>query len=257
MRLTLCYLYPDLMNTYGDRGNVITLTRRAFWRGIELQVVPVSVGETPDLRLFDIIFFGGGQDKEQKIVSEDLVTTKRDSLVSAVEDGVVVLAVCGGYQLLGEYYRPRGREELLGAGVLAIRTEAGEDRFIGNVVVEPNIPIGGRATIVGFENHSGRTYLGSGVHPLGRVIVGRGNNGQDGFEGCVYKNVFGTYLHGPLLPKNPHLADYLIWKALIRRYGDIEPDPLDDTLEWRAHEAAIARAKHDRAARSALSSAAR
>ncbi|HHY47305.1 MAG TPA: glutamine amidotransferase [Firmicutes bacterium] len=243
MKLTICHLYPDLMNTYGDRGNIITLHRRAAWRGIEVEVVPVSVGESPDFGTFDLVFFGGGQDKEQRIVCQDLVATKKGPLVDAIEDGLVVLAVCGGYQLLGEYYRTRAGEELPGIGALDIRTEAGNERFIGNVVIEPHLSLGGVRTMVGFENHSGRTYLGNGVRPLGRVIVGHGNNGRDGSEGCVYKNVFGTYLHGPLLPKNPHFADYLIHKALDRKHGEVELPPLDDGLELRAHRAAIARAK--------------
>ncbi|NPV52652.1 MAG: glutamine amidotransferase [Firmicutes bacterium] len=261
MKLTICHLYPDLMNTYGDRGNMITLYRRALWRGIEVEVVPVSIGENLDFRAFDLIFFGGGQDKEQRLVCQDLVALKKGSLIDAIEDGVVVLAVCGGYQLLGEYYRTLGGEELPGVGALDIRTEAGSKRFIGNVVIESQLPLEGVPTLwgtptmmgaptivgtpimVGFENHSGRTYLGDKTRPLGRVIVGHGNNGGDGSEGCIYKNTYGTYLHGPLLPKNPHFADYLIQTALSREYNGVRLQPLDDGMELRAHRAAVARAR--------------
>ncbi|HHV61951.1 MAG TPA: glutamine amidotransferase [Firmicutes bacterium] len=243
MKLIICHLYPDLMNTYGDRGNMITLYKRASWRGIEVEVIPVSIGEGPDFGAFDLIFFGGGQDKEQRLVCQDLITLKRSSLIDAIEDGVVVLAVCGGYQLLGEYYRTPGGEELPGVGALDIRTEAGSGRFIGNVVIESQLPLGGAPTMVGFENHSGRTYLGDKTRPLGRVIVGHGNNGRDGLEGCVYKNAFGTYLHGPILPKNPHFADYLIQKALSRRHGEVKLPSLDDGMELRAHKAAVAHAR--------------
>lgn len=243
MKLVIGHLYPDLMNTYGDRGNIVALVMRARWRGIEVEIMPISLGETPDLSRVDLFFFGGGQDKEQRLVSQDLVQYKKGPLTEAVENGTVALGVCGGYQLLGKYYRTGTGEELPGVGVLDVVTEAGDQRFIGNVVLQTALPLGELTTLVGFENHSGRTYLGSGVRPLGKVLVGYGNNGRDGQEGCIYKNAFGTYLHGPLLPKNPHFTDYLIKTALSRRYGPVELPPLDDTLELRAHQAAIANAR--------------
>jgi len=237
MRLTICHLYPDLMNIYGDRGNIIALVQRARWRGIETEVVPVTIGDVLDPERCDILFFGGGQDKEQFIVAEDLRTVQAPQLHRLVEDGGVVLSICGGYQLLGSSFRTHTGEVLEGIGLFDAWTVAGNKRCIGNVIVEAGFT-GVLRTLVGFENHSGKTYLGPGCQPMGRSLVGFGNNGEDGTEGAMYRNAFGCYLHGSLLPKNPWFTDYLILTALRRRHGpDVELAPLDDTLENRAHDA--------------------
>ncbi|RJQ06126.1 MAG: glutamine amidotransferase [Bacillota bacterium] len=239
MRLAICHLYPDLMNLYGDRGNVITLTRRSEWRGIRADVSAVGLGEDVDFTAYDILFMGGGQDKEQKLICEDFQGLKGRALTQAVEDGIAFLAICGAYQLLGRYYETGCGERLPGIGLLDVETRAGKKRMIGNVVIASELGGGRPRTLVGFENHSGRTYLGARVRPLGRVCLGYGNNGEDGFEGAVYRNVVGTYLHGSVLPKNPWLADWLIARALERRYGPTSLAPLDDGLERAAHDAAI------------------
>lgn len=232
--LKLCYLYPDLMNLYGDRGNVIAIKKRCQWRGIEVSVHKVGIGDNVDFNDYDIVFMGGGQDREQNLMSEDLLNVKAPSLKDAAENGVVILAVCGSYQLLGNYYRAQNGTVIPGMGLLDVYTESGKNRLVGNVVVQ----LDSGEMIVGFENHSGRTYLGEKVKPLGKVLVGNGNNGVDGYEGAVYKNVFGTYIHGPLLPKNPVLTDMLISRALARR-GINELIPLDDEVENMAHQKAI------------------
>lgn len=240
--IRICHLYPELMNLYGDRGNVIAFSRRAEWMGIRPEVTAVSLSESHDFTKYDLLFIGGGQDKEQKLICIDFQQVKGKAIADAILSGVVTLAVCGGYQLLGKYYRTgQGDEVLPGIGVLDAWTVAGNKRLIGNVVIESTLG-GETRTIVGFENHSGKTYLGESVTPLGRVRRGFGNNGEDGYEGCVYKNCVGTYLHGSLLPKNPWLTDYLIQTALVRKYGDFSLVPLDDTIEDLAHRAAISRA---------------
>jgi lipid II isoglutaminyl synthase (glutamine-hydrolysing) len=240
--LTLVHLYPELMNVYGDRGNIIALERRCAWRGIELRVQPVSLGDRLDPEACDLIFFGGGQDREQAVVSPDFVREKGAAVRAAVEAGAVVLAVCGGYQLLGHTYTTYDGQELAGVGVFDVRSGPGPRRHIGNIVVEAEVD-GPPRTLVGFENHSGRTYLGPGCRPLGRVLVGRGNNGEDGTEGAIYRDAYGCYMHGSLLPKNPWFADHLIGRALRRRYGpEAELRPLDDTLEEQAHAAVVRRA---------------
>ncbi|HEX2952729.1 MAG TPA: glutamine amidotransferase [Bacillota bacterium] len=239
MKLAICHLYPELMNTYGDRGNIITLAKRASWRGIDIQVSSVSIGSTFDYKEYDLFFFGGGQDKDQKLIAEDLLTQKKQVIEDAVESGAVFLTVCGGYQLLGNYYRTQTGEEMPGIGVFDAFTIAGQERFIGNVVIKPGLNLGEIPTLVGFENHSGRTYLGSKVRPLGMVLSGRGNNGEDKMEGAIYHNAFGTYLHGPLLPKNPHFADYLIKLAINRRYGEVDFPPLNDNIELKAHRSVV------------------
>lgn len=250
MRLTLVHLYPDLMNVYGDRGNIIALQRRCAWRGIELRVQPVSLHERLSVEECDLIFFGGGQDREQAVVSPDFVANKGSAVRDAVDSGAVVLAVCGGYQLLGHTYTTVDGEELAGVGVFDIRSVPGDRRSIGNIVVEAEVG-GERRILVGFENHSGRTYLGPGCRPLGRVLAGGGNNGEDGTEGAVSGDAYGCYMHGSLLPKNPWFADYLIGRALRRRYGpDAALAPLDDGLEERAHAAVIERARRLGAVRS-------
>lgn len=242
MKLTICHLYPDLMNLYGDRGNVITLARRCEWRGIQVVHASVGLGEKVDFSAFDILFMGGGQDKEQKLICDDFQAVKGTALAEAVEDGVCFLAVCGAYQLLGRFYETGAGDRLPGIDLLDIETKAGKKRMIGNVIVISTLDGGRSRTLVGFENHSGRTYLGPRVRPLAKVAVGYGNNGSDGVEGAVYRNVIGTYLHGSLLPKNPWLADWLISRALARRYSEYELLPLDDRAERVAHKAALTRA---------------
>jgi CobQ-like glutamine amidotransferase family enzyme len=235
--LRLAHLYPRLMNIYGDRGNILCLRYRCRERGIRFQVTELGLGEPLDPQAFDLIFVGGAQDREQRRVADDLRAVKGQALQEAVEADVVVLAVCGGYQLLGKFYRAASGEELEGLGIFDAWTiHPGERarRCIGNVVAEWE-----RGTVVGFENHGGRTYLGEGARPLARVRSGYGNNGRDRTEGARYRQAIGTYLHGALLPKNPHLADAIISSALARRYGPIELPFLASALELRAHEAAL------------------
>ena len=239
MDLHIAFLYPDLMNIYGDRGNIIALQRRAEWRGIRVEVHALSLGDPLDITRDDFYFFGGGQDRQQIAVSQDLQARKGAQLKEAVEGGAVVLSICGGYQLLGHFYRPHDAPDLPGIGLFDLHTVAGSRRFIGNVVVETDFA----GTLVGFENHSGLTYLGPGCRPLGRSVVGFGNNGQDGMEGARYKTAYGCYLHGSLLPKNPGLADYLLTQALARRHGPVTLAPLADDLEQAAFANAVARAR--------------
>ena len=239
--LRLVHLYPDLMSVYGDWGNVLTLVRRAQWRGIAIEVSQLTVGDTLDPREADLIFFGGGQDREQEVVSPDFLRQKGAAVCEAVAGGAALLSVCGGYQLLGQSYTTVDGQELPGAGLFEVRSVPGPKRHIGNVLIETNLD-GQRRTLVGFENHSGRTYLGPGVQPLGRALVGAGNNGEDHTEGAVYEGAIGSYLHGSLLPKNPWLADRLLARALSHRRGEaVELAPLDDRLEEDAHEAVAAR----------------
>ena len=238
MDLRVLGLYPEQMNIYADRGNIIFLRRRCEWRGIGFSYAGVGEGEPIDPAAHDLFYIGGGQDRDQRMVAGDLVETKREALAAAVEDGAVVLAVCGGYQLLGHSYQ-LGDERIPGLGLADLETvrEPGE-RLIGNVAIEADLGRG-RRVIAGFENHGGRTYLGAAAEPLGRVVKGHGNNGKDGLEGVRRSNLIGTYLHGPLLPKNAWLADRLIELALGRRYGsEPELEPLDDALEAAAHESA-------------------
>jgi CobQ-like glutamine amidotransferase family enzyme len=235
-RLRIAWLYGNLMNIYGDRGNVMVLAQRARWRGIEPEILEIGLTEPiPDD--IDIFFFGGGQDEAQIAVSRDLAGAKGDVIKASVEDGAALLSVCGGYQLLGHDYRPHDAEPLAGIGLFDVRSTAGPERFIGNVVVDSDW-----GTLVGFENHSGLTYLGADMKPLGKLRVGRGNNGKDGTEGVVYKRAIGCYLHGALLPKNPVLADWLIEGGLLRRYGNASLLSLGDRLEGMAHQSALARA---------------
>jgi lipid II isoglutaminyl synthase (glutamine-hydrolysing) len=239
MRMRLVHLYGDLMNLYGDRGNIMALRRRCEWRGVELDLRLVSIGEPLHPKDSDIFFFGGGQDREQLTVSADLARGKGQALAEAVESGAALLSVCGGYQLLCHYFHTSEGTDIPGVGLFNAHTVAGNVRFVGNVVAESTID-GGEHTLVGFENHSGRTYLGEGLQPLGRVIIGNGNNGEDRTEGAAYRNAVGTYLHGPVLPKNPRLADWLIQAALERRYGkDATLPPLDDYRETEAHESVM------------------
>jgi CobQ-like glutamine amidotransferase family enzyme len=238
MKLSICWLYGSSMNIYGDRGNVLALAQRCRWRGIEAEIVQLGLGDPLDPGAHDIYFWGGGQDREQINVSADVQGAKGDALKAEIEDGAPLLSVCGGYQLLGHYYRPADGADLPGIGLFDATTTAGNERFIGNIVVESRE----FGELVGFENHSGLTHLGSNAEPLGKVRVGRGNNGVDGTEGCRYRNAIGCYMHGALLPKNPKLSDFLIRAALRRRYNlDVLP-ALDDSLETTAHASAVGRA---------------
>lgn len=233
LKLTIAHLYPKLLNIYGDFGNVLALKRRCEYRNIDCEVVSVNVGDEIDIEKNDIYFIGGGQDKQQIEVSEEM-QNRKEVLTQAANDGRVFLAICGGYQLLGKYYQPHDCEKLLGIGILDAYTVAGDTRFIGNVTAETDFleP----KTLVGFENHAGLTYLEEGTVPLAKVVVGNGNNSKDGGEGARKNNVFGTYLHGSVLPKNPHFTDYLIKTALEVKYQKpIELEKLDDTIEMNAH----------------------
>lgn len=272
--LVIGWLYPELMSTYGDRGNIIVLEKRCQWRGINIEIKKLDVGfAIDDLRECDMLFMGGAQDTQQKIVAEDL-KKKASALREMIEDGIPGLYICGAYQFLGKYYKEADGTVVDGLGILDLYTiNPGLDkpRLIGNVVVElqiPNTKYQIRNTIVGFENHGGRTYLGKGVKPLGRIVKGFGNNGdlpamQDGkalqagdrTEGAVYKNSFGSYFHGPILPKNPHFADLLIKLALERKYlpanathkalqaggKEVKLEELDDFLEQEAHKTILKR----------------
>lgn len=243
MKLTVYHLYPDLLDLYGDRGNVMALTQRCLWRGIEAEIHKVSLGDEIDFSKVDILFLGGGSDREQNLLVEDL-GSRAGELASAVEDGLVILTICGGYQLLGRYYQTGDGKKIPGLGILDLYTVAGNNRLIGNVIAEIDKELKlDLDTLVGFENHSGKTYLGPGLKPLGKIVRGYGNNGEDCLEGVRYKNVFGTYLHGPLLPKNPHLADLMIGLALQRRGSDHSLSVLEDSLEIRAHRAVLTRFK--------------
>jgi len=238
MELRLLALYPDQMNIYADRGNILFLRRRCEWRGIDFAYAAAGPGEGLDPGAHDFLYLGGGQDRDQRAVATDMVDSKREALGAAVGDGAVLLAVCGGYQLLGHSYQ-LGEERLPGLGLADLETvrEPGE-RLIGNVAIEADLGDGPQ-TIAGFENHGGRTYLGGDATPLGRVLEGFGNNGKDGFEGVRHENLIGTYLHGPLLPKNAWLADRLIALALERRYGSApDLESLDDALEQAAERCA-------------------
>jgi CobQ-like glutamine amidotransferase family enzyme len=238
MELRLCALYPEQMNIYADRGNIMLLRRRCEWRGIGFAYTASGPVESFDPAGHDFLYMGGGQDRDQRIVAADLLRTKRQALAEAVDDGAVLLAVCGGYQLLGHGYQ-LGDERIEGLGLADLETvrESGP-RLIGNVEIEVDLG-GGPRRLAGFENHGGRTHLGPNATPLGRVIRGFGNNGSDGHEGVKRHNMIGTYLHGPLLPKNAWLADRLIQLALARREGtEPELEPLDDALEAAAHESA-------------------
>jgi lipid II isoglutaminyl synthase (glutamine-hydrolysing) len=239
--LVIGWLYPDLMNIYGDRGNIMILAGRARWRGIEVEVRTIGNGPVGGLDDVGLFFFGGGQDREQELVFQDLVDHKAEQLQAAVDRGTTMLAVCGGYQLLGHYYLTAEGKKLPGLGLLDLYTEAGTTRCIGDVVLEADSSLGlDPSTLVGFENHSGRTFLGERARPLGRVLSGHGNNDQDGYEGAITGSIMGTYLHGSLLPKNPHLADHLLSRALDRPLP-----PLDDTLELSAHHRITTRTLHD------------
>jgi CobQ-like glutamine amidotransferase family enzyme len=230
--LRVCALYPDLMNIYADRGNLLLLERRCRWRGLGFSVRSSGLGDELDPDAADLFYMGGGQDRDQRLCALDLAEVKRDALHAAARRGAVVLAVCGGYQLLGHGYQ-LGEESLPGAGLVDLHTVRSDGpRLIGNVAIEVELEPGRPRVLAGFENHGGRTHLGPGARPLGRILRGHGNNDRDGAEGVRDGNVIGTYLHGPLLPKNAWFADWLIATAL----GLPQPlAPLDDALEAAAH----------------------
>ena len=244
MILRVGHLYPEYLNIYADRGNIAVFTRRAAARGHELLVEPVTLRTPLDAASYDLLYVGGGQDREQAMIAPDLAA-RGDAIRAAVEDGAALLAVCGGYQLLGRGYRGRDGSWLEGAGLFAHETVAGETRMIGDVLLESALAEAPGRTIAGFENHAGRTLLDEGASPLGRVVSGYGNDGSSGVEGCRAGRAVGTYLHGPLLPRNPWLADLLLSWALAHATGaDPEPlAPLDDALEQEAHEVAAGRAR--------------
>ena len=233
--LRVCHLYPEHLNIYADRGNIAVLRYRCERRGIAFAVAGCGPGDP--LPEADLYYLGGGQDRDQVAIAGDLVARAAD-LRAAVAGGAAVLAVCGGYQLLGHGYRGHTGDDMPGTGLVDLVTEAGPSRMIGNIAIRCELDRGDPRTVVGFENHAGRTHLGEGVEPLGRVLHGHGNNGADGGEGVWAGRVLGTYIHGPLLPKNPWLADWLVRASLERRHGTVALDPLDDALEGEAHRVA-------------------
>ncbi len=234
MDLRITHLYPDLMSIYGDRGNVLTLAQRARWRGIPVEVRAHEAGDQLDRDWADLYFFGGGQDVGQDVVSRDLEGTNGGALRRSLAGGAAALSVCGGYQLLGREYIPAEGPSIPGLGVLDVTTRAGSKRFVNNLLAEAP-----QGTLIGFENHSGRTYLGPAAHPLATVLVGHGNNGEDKTEGAVQGKIVGTYCHGSVLPKNPWLADLLLKWALERRHGPVTLEPLDDSEELAAQRSAV------------------
>jgi lipid II isoglutaminyl synthase (glutamine-hydrolysing) len=238
MRIRVGHLYPDYLNIYADRGNIAVLTTRAEARGHELDVQAIGLGD-PVPAGIDLFYVGGGQDREQALVARDLVA-KAAPLRDAVEAGAAFLAVCGGYQLLGRSYRDLAGDELPGIGLLPLQTVAGRRRMIGDVLLDC---AWAGETLAGFENHAGRTILDDGAEPLGRVLSGFGNDGESGYEGCRYRNVYGTYLHGPLLPRNPWFADRVLADALAHAGGPNELEPLEDALEREAHAVSAERAR--------------
>ena len=229
-QITIGHLYPDLLNLYGDRGNIACMMQRCKWRGIEAKTVEFELEDEVDFSKLDIVLLGGGSDREQQIVCKKLQTIK-DQFKEYVENGGGVIAVCGGYQLLGTHYKTES-EVLEGLGILDIYTEQGEDRLIDNIILESELS---STPVVGFENHGGRTYINDNK-PFGKVLCGYGNDKESGYEGVIYKNVIGTYLHGPLLPKNPEICDWLIARALEKKYGECELSPLEDKEENLANE---------------------
>jgi CobQ-like glutamine amidotransferase family enzyme len=242
--LNICHLYPDLLNTYGDRGNILALQKRAQWHGINTTVQNVTIGDNFDASDYDIIFLGGGQDYEQEIIQKDVLEQKNTEIKNAIDNMKVFLCICGGYQLMGKYYKTWDGKEIEFLGALDLWTVGGKERMIGNIVFESDFIMdnGTPLKIVGFENHSGRTYLGENIRPLGKVLYGNGNNGTDGYEGAVYNNVYCSYSHGSLLPKNPMLTDHLLTLALQQKYTDFDVlGILDDTFENAARNTIIQR----------------
>lgn len=244
MRLRVGHLYPDYLNIYADRGNIAVLTRRAELRGHSLEIDALGVGDELRPGAYDLFYVGGGQDREQAVIAPDLAA-KGTALAEAVADGAALLAVCGGYQLLGRGYRGRDGSFMPGAGVFPHETAAGTTRMIGDVLLECELVAGERRTVAGFENHAGQTVLDAGATPLGRVVHGFGNDGDSGFEGCRVERAIGTYLHGPLLPRNPWLADWLLAQAVAHATGGDPPVFADapDALAAEAHRVAAQRAR--------------
>jgi CobQ-like glutamine amidotransferase family enzyme len=243
VRITVGHLYPDYLNIYADRGNIAVLARRAAWRGHELEVRALGMDDEIRPGEHDLLYVGGGQDREQLLVAENLAG-KAEQVREAVAAGAALLAVCGGYQLLGRGYRGFHGEDMPGVGLFPLETVAGERRMIGDVLLECELVPGEKRTLAGFENHAGRTRLDPGAEPLGRVISGFGNDGESGYEGCRLGRAVGTYLHGPLLPRNPWLADWLLAQALAHRTGETPAlEPLPDELEARAHDVSAERAR--------------
>jgi hypothetical protein len=243
VKIVVGHLYPEYLNIYADRGNIAVLAQRAAWRGHELEVRPIAAGDRVAAG-DDLLYIGGGQDREQALVAQDLAS-KADEVLDAAAGGAAVLAVCGGYQLLGRYYRVADGDELPGVGLFPLHTVAGDRRLIGDILLECELEPGDRRTVAGFENHAGRTHLEPGAEPLGRVVAGFGNDGASGYEGCRVGRAIGTYLHGPLLPRNPWLADWLLAQAVAHRTGGDAPrfDPVPDELEHEAHAVAARRAR--------------
>lgn len=254
--LNICHLYPDLMDTYGDRGNILTIQYRCKQRNIKVVYTPLTINDKASTN-YDLFFFGGGQDKAQEIVGKDLLT-KSKAIKESIEKGAALLSICGGYQLLQNYFKTADGLKIPGIGLFNAYTEASDTRMMQNLLIEinPKLLADIKKTysttnyepptmnpLIGFENHSGKTYLEEGTMPLGTVIKGSGNNGDDKLEGAVYKNAFGCYLHGSLLPKNPHFADLLITKSLEKKYGKVKLKPLDDTIEWSANKQTQERVK--------------
>jgi len=245
MELNICHLYPDILNLYGDRGNIITMKRRLEGRGIKVNIDECSIGQPLNADKYDIFFIGGGQDFEQEVLLRDLSSGKAQDIRTAVEEEKTFLAICGGYQMLGEYYKTWDGVQLDFIGAIGVHTIGAKERMIGNYMFRTT-PESGDMVVVGFENHSGKTYLSEQVAPLGMMLSGNGNNGEDKTEGARYKNVFGTYSHGSLLPKNPVLCDFILQTALNHRYDGAEPlAPLDDTLELNAHRYMQERLSHN------------
>lgn len=245
MELNICHLYPDILNLYGDRGNIITMKRRLEGRGIKVNIDECSIGQPLNADKYDIFFIGGGQDFEQEVLLRDLSSGKAQDIRTAVEEEKTFLAICGGYQMLGQYYKTWDGVQLDFIGAIGVHTIGAKERMIGNYMFRTT-PESGDTVVVGFENHSGKTYLSEQVAPLGMMLSGNGNNGEDKTEGARYKNVFGTYSHGSLLPKNPVLCDFILQTALNHRYDGAEPlAPLDDTLELNAHRYMQERLSHN------------
>jgi lipid II isoglutaminyl synthase (glutamine-hydrolysing) len=244
MTIRVAHLYPTYLNIYADRGNIVVLERRAARRGHELAITEIGLGDDLEPEAHDLIYVGGGQDREQLLIAPDLAA-RGGAIRRAVEDGVAVLAVCGGYQLLGRGYRGRDGSWMPGVGLFPVETVAGDVRMIGDVLLECELDPGSRVPVAGFENHAGRTLLDPDGTPFGRVVAGFGNDGASGFEGCRVGRAVGTYLHGPLLPRNPALADWILAQALGHARGSApEPlEPLDDRLEHEAHAIAAQRAR--------------
>ena len=237
MKIIIAHLYPEEMNIYGDRGNIFSLVYRLKQRGIQVLVKSVDRNDPLPPGSFDLLFAGGGQDQQQQLISHDLFN-RRHVLQKACQNNIPMLTICGSYQLFGTYFKPSSGPKMKGIKIFKAYTIASKQRKIGNIIIKTKF-----GKLVGFENHSGNTFLQPGTKPLGKVLIGSGNNGRDKTEGAVTNNVFGCYLHGSLLPKNPHFGDYLIQLALTNKYGPIKLKPLNDQLEWQAHASAVSRTR--------------